>query len=262
MIFIRLLKAEAYMLIGELKNYYINYIFYNIGLLLTFVGLFYAFSEKSNVESLILLFGLVTWQMSTSALSYISYIIQDESLLGTLEQMFMTRTPVTKILLSKVIVNCIFTMVKALILFVICMFAFGVQIELLNIGVKIIPIFLIIILTVACFYAIGLVFGGLSLHYKRVQAVVNTFTYLLLFFTGITVPVSALPKIIRPVSYIIPITWSNRSIRDIMQCASDTTCYKSLGLLAIVLISYFIIGCLIFKISLNKAKKLGKLGQY
>lgn len=263
MTFLNLIKAELVMLYGEIKNYYLNYIFYNISILFTFIGLFYAFSNKGDKEALLLLFGLVTWQMSTSAINYLTYVIQDESLLGTLEQIFMTRTKVTEVFASKIIVNCLFNFIKAIILFIICMFVFGVGNTILGLGVKNILIMIIILITVFSFYGLGLMFGGISLYFKRVQSVCNTFTYLFLFFTGITIPIENLPKVIRPVSYVFPITWATRSIGEIVN-SNTFNIFGSFNILVfiIVVITYFIIGYTFFKYSINKAKDQGKLGQY
>lgn len=263
MTIVNLIKAELVMLYGEIKHYYLNYIFFNISLLFIFTGLFFSFNDRGDIQSLVLLFGLITWQMCNSAISYLSYVIQDESMLGTLEQIFMTRTTIFQVFASKVLVNCLFNFIKALILFTICMLIFGVGTITLSLGIKNIAIITIILITVLSFYMLGLMLGGLSLYFKRVQAICNTLTYLFLFFTGITIPIENLPRIIQPISYALPITWASKCIQEIATKGLSTF-YISRNLIGFLIsVSiYCIIGYLSFNQSVKRAKDLGKLGQY
>ena len=129
-----LLKAEITMLIGELKQYALNYVFFNLGTLAVFIGLFLTVNQSNG--GLPLLFGLVMWQIGSGAIGYLGYVVQDEAMLGTLEQIFMTRTSIFKVFFSKVFVNCVFSIIKAAILFFICIFGFGVQSSLFSLGWK------------------------------------------------------------------------------------------------------------------------------
>ena len=72
--------------------------------------------------------------MYTSALTYISSVIEEEAMLGTLEQMFMTRTNIIYIYTAKIIVNLAFNIVKALISFLIVIILFGFWNDFINIG--------------------------------------------------------------------------------------------------------------------------------
>ncbi|MGL4731110.1 MAG: ABC transporter permease [Clostridium sp.] len=256
-----LLKAELTMLYGELKNYYVNYIFFNISILITFIGLFYSFSFNDEKASLILLITLITWQLCNSALEYIGYVVQDESMLGTLEQIFMTRTTPTTVFISKILVNGAFNIVKSLIIFTICIFVFNVQGYLINISfLNCIYISIFMLMTIISFYTLGLVFGGLSLFLKRIQSLVVVISYFLLFFTGITIDVPKLPMVIRWISYTLPITWLNKLVYEIVTFQKINA---STLIFFIISCSIFIfIGYYIFSICINKAKKMGKLGQY
>lgn len=259
---IELIKAECVMLFGELKQYYLNYIFYNLSLLIIFIGLFYSFNGVRDKDAILLLFGLITWQLCTSALGYLSGVIQDESMLGTLEQIFMTRTSVFSVFTSKVVVSCIFGIAKGLILFVICLFIFKVQVIFVYLGVKNLYMLLIILFTVASFYALGMMFGGMALFYKRVQSLVSMLTYLLLFFTNITIPIEKLPYVLQPISYIIPISWATKCMNNILNSNYSVDFLHNLLGLIISALLYVIIGYIFFKKSIKKAKMLGKLGQY
>ena len=96
---LKLMKAECVMYLGELKQYWVNYVFYNISLLIMFMGLFYSFgaTEPINSGAVAMLYGLVAWQLCTSELSYFANVVEEEAMMGTLEQIFMTRTSVLKV---------------------------------------------------------------------------------------------------------------------------------------------------------------------
>ncbi|MDU2709915.1 MAG: ABC transporter ATP-binding protein, partial [Finegoldia magna] len=123
----RLIKAEILMLYGELKHYYFNYIFYNLGIVIFFIGIIKNFDFKDNV--ILQIVSLITWHIITSSISYLCNVIQDEAVMGTLEQLFLSKANILKIFLSKVIVNVMFTLAKSIILFCICLLVFHKNID-------------------------------------------------------------------------------------------------------------------------------------
>lgn len=258
---LNLVKAELTMLYGELKQYWLNYLFYNIGMIVMFVGLFYSIGENKNEDGLVLLIGLVIWQVSSSAIGYLGYVIQDEAMLGTLEQIFMTRTSIFLIFFSKVLVNCLFNIIKALIIFGVCVFVFGIQ----NVigEISILGTFLCILIFISVtvtFYIVGLFFGGLALFFKRVSNVIQLISYLLLFFTNITISISELPACIRVISAGVPIRWAMDIIRSIIYDIAINP--KDIFGFIISSISYFIIGISVFLYCISIAKRDGKLAGY
>ncbi len=263
MFFFDLVKAECIMLKGEIKQYYMNYIFYNIGLIVMFIGLFYSLEYDSNSkEGAVLLIGLVLWQLCTSALSYLPFVVSDEATMGTLEQIFMTRTNIKIVLLSKALVSFSFNLFKALLLFIICTFIFGNTNVFLSMGYKNIYILLIIIITTTSFYMLGLLVAGLALFFKRVGSVVNILNYIILFFSNITIPASSLPIAFKGISYFISVSWAMEIIRAIVyENIHNTSYYVLIGFISST-ICFTFIGLIGFKMSLDKAKNLGKLGHY
>ena len=65
----RLIKAEWTMLMGEIKQYYLNYIFYNAGMVILFFGLFYNYYyEASDTKVLAMLICAILWQTCTNGI--------------------------------------------------------------------------------------------------------------------------------------------------------------------------------------------------
>ena len=258
---LKLMKAECVMYLGELKQYWVNYVFYNISLLIMFMGLFYSFgaTEPINSGAVAMLYGLVAWQLCTSELSYFANVVEEEAMMGTLEQIFMTRTSVLKVLTGKFVVTFLFDICKAVILFSLCALAFGILDALSLHGANNFWAIAIVIWVAISFASMGLLFAGLALFYKRVSAVLQVITYVLLFFTNITTAVDFLPAAIRPISYGIPLTWGMACIRSLL--ANSFSLRELTGLL-ISSTLFICIGDAGFALFLKRARVYGKLGHY
>jgi len=152
-----------------------------------------------------------------------------------------------------------FNIVKALISFLIVIILFGFWNDFINIGFGNILIMIVITFTVFCFYILGLMFGGYALFYKRIQAFLGIITYVLLFFTNITTPIDALPAYIRTFSYMIPITWATKVIENITM---NNIVWSDLGMLVVTSVIYGILGVVVFRYYIEKAKDRGNLGHY
>ncbi|MFV0441537.1 MAG: ABC transporter permease [Lachnospirales bacterium] len=222
-----------------------------------FIGLFYSLEYSPNsTEGAMLLVGLVMWQLCTSALSYFSYVIIDEATMGTLEQIFMTRTSIFKVLLAKAIVSFSFNILKAIALFLVyCVFFQNINI-FINLGLNNTYIMIIIVIVVFSFYMLGLFVAGLALFYKRVGSITQILNYMLLFFANITALISKLPSFIQPIFYFIPVSWAMELIRSIIINSSVSSVEHSTMFSFTALILCFIaIGVAEFTISLKRAKE-------
>ena len=250
--FFSLVKAEFVMLFGELKNYRVNYIFYNIGLIIFFCGMLYNYQT-----SFILLIALVLWQATTSSTGYLSSVIYDEAMMGTLEQIFLTKTKVQTVMASKIVVNICFTIFKSFVLLLICYCFFANSIVFSLTLPVILLIVLVFILTVFPFYMLGEFFGGLSLYYKRVSSVLNVFNNILLLFSGVFTTVD----INNPIFYLTPLPSAIELIK-IFYTNNYANFYYVLITFIVIGLIYCVLGRVTFNMFINKAKRDGKLNQY
>lgn len=257
----KIIKAEFTMLLGEIKQYYLNYIFYNLSILILYFGLFYNFFKDSSSETILsALICLVLWQICSNSLQYLCYVIQDEAMMGTLEQIFLTKTSFISILLAKSLVNMMFVLFKGLISFILCVVLFG-KIEILAIldVFDVALIFLIFIVTTFAFYCLGAIFGGLSLYFKRVSSLLNVFDYFLLLFTGVISTIDSYPVVFQSLLKLIPITQANNLIYAV--CAGQVE-IGSFILFSVLIVVCVAISNAVLVLLLNRAKANGKLGQY
>lgn len=253
--FLRLIKAEFVMLIGELKHYYFNYIFYNLGILIFFIGVIYNFDASNGI--IMTLIGLIFWHTIISSMSYVCNVIQDEALMGTLEQLFLSETSILKILFSKIIVNMVFTIVKVSLLFLICFVVYYNQIEFdLTIWFWLESFVLLMGLTITS-YCFGLLLGGVALYFKRISSFIQVLSNILLFFSGVVGQVSN-----NTIGYFITPIPSVMNIIEESLLSPGTI--PSLDVLAFIVISlcYIIISLTTFQKLLYKTKYNGKLANY
>lgn len=249
----KLIKAEMLMLYGEIKHYFFNYIFYNLGIIIMFVGIIKDFNFKSDAALQIT--ALISWHIIASSLSYLCDVIQDEAVMGTLEHLFLTKTNILKIFISKVIVNIVFTMLKASIMFILCFLIF-----LSRISEPIHPSFFLIVfiveLVIASFgYSIGLLMGGLALYFKRISSFVQVITNILLFFSGILINI---PKT-EALYYIIPVPSAMNIIKGALYGGIDG---NDILIFLINIFIYIVISIFIFNKLMLKTKYDGILGHY
>lgn len=255
----KLIKAEIIMFAGEVKSYSLNYLFYNLGLLLIFIGIFFSVNIDGNVNSLAFLYGLISWQLCNSALSYVSGVIEDEAVMGTLEQIFMTRTKGIYVFIVKIFIAFIFNLAKAIVLFIICALVFDVWDVIYSAGSRNFLIVLITSFVVLSFGMLGLSFGGLSLFKKKIQPFLNMVSYVLLFFSGITSSLDEMPTWIKAVSKLLPLTWLQELIKSIL---AGRLIINQIVIVMALSILYSFLGYVTFKCFLNKARREGKLGHY
>lgn len=257
----QIIKAEFTMLVGEIKQYYFNYIFYNISIILLFYGLFYNnFNNNSSDTIIPMLVCLVLWQVCSNSLEYLCYVIQDEALMGTLEQMFVSKTSFITILFAKIIVNMSFVIFKGILLFIVCMLLFGQLPHILSISVyEWLFIIFICVITTFTFYCIGSIFGGLALYFKRISSILGIVDYLLLFFTGIMNDINSSNGLLWFLISILPIAQANKFIYITF---NEGIKLYYLFYFVLICIFFIIISVCILLFLVKKAKKNGKLGQY
>jgi ABC-type polysaccharide/polyol phosphate export permease len=256
----KLLRAECIMFLDEFKQYKLNNVFGILSTLVVFIGLFSTVSGE-NQGAVALLFGLTIWKMCTSSMSYFSEVIEDEARLGTLEQIFMTRTTIYKVLFVKALVSSAYAILQGGVLFTICAVLFRQMGAIGHVGAaKLVIIVVIGLITQFSFYGMGMLFGGMALLYKRTSNFVGIVTYVLLFFSNITVPVENLLPFLRWIAYILPMTWANGLIEGICDGAGIGAWYLCMWVVSMA--GMMLVGVVCFQCFLRRAKNLGKLGHY
>ncbi len=194
-----------------------------------------------------------------AAMSSFSSSIRHGQLTGTLEAMLTTRTRLTTILILSSIWNFIITSLRIVLYLLIGNTVFGVDLGNMNIPAAVI----IQMVTIICFASLGIVSASFVMVFKKG----DPFTYLTgsLFsvFGGVFYPVTILPGWIRPVSSLLPITYSLRGMRHaLLQGHTLKALMPDVGALLLFSVVLFPVSLLIFRLAVRKAKMDGTLTQF
>ncbi|XMB86371.1 ABC transporter permease [Mycoplasmatota bacterium WC44] len=203
-----------------------------------------------NVEGLIV--GYTLWMFALVCYQEISANISIECREGTLEQLYMSAYPFRWILIVRTLASVLFSFIIIGIMTTLLMVTTGryLNIDLLSI----IPV---ILLTLLCFYSIGLMIGGITLVFKKIGSFLQIIQFAIVGF------------IVAPISKVawfrfLPGTLGSKMISKIMiggESIFDFSVYQILEL-AIIGIVYLILGSIVYKICENKAMEKGILGHY
>lgn len=240
------------------KRYFFNSIGALITIYIIFLLLFLGYkglignspSFGKNVEGLVV--GYSLWMFALISYQEISNNISKECREGTLEQLYMSAYPFRWILIMRTLSSVLFNFILIGIMTFLIMITSGryLNIDLLSI----IPI---ILLTLLCFYSIGLIAGGLTLVFKRIDSYLQIIQFAIIGF--IAAPVGKVPWF-----KYLPGTLGANMLKKIMVEGESIFKFSinQIFELTIIGIVYLLLGSIVYKICENKAMKKGILGHY
>lgn len=205
------------------------------------------------------LIGIAFYTYLSTAMGTFSGTIRGEQVLGTLEAMLVTPTKIPTLIIGMSLWSFIFASVKVLVYLLFGAWFFGVNLANMNIFAAMI----ILILTIISFSSIGIISAAFVMVLKRGEPVgwiIATFSGL---FGGVYFPITILPQGLRVISYILPITYSLRSLRHaLLQGYSIRMLSSDIIVLLIFSLILLPLSISIFKYALRKAKIDGSLAHY
>lgn len=146
-------------------------------------------------------------------------------------------------------------MLSVAISFAFATLLFGVNLSSANVLALIVVVFL----TAFTMSGFGLLIGGFSFHFRNPMVFANIFTFILLIFCGVNFPVSALPQVLQPISYIFPLTYGINAGRLTIDGATLADVSLLLGQMLIVGFIAMFVGYALFRLFENMARKTGRL---
>jgi len=199
-----------------------------------------------------ILVGYLLWSLAIMAYSELSWDLNNEAQMGTLEQLYVSPIGFKWINAYSMISNLIFQFVLSGILLTLMMISTG---KYLNIDIiSILPLFL---LALGSAYGIGFAVGGLALIYKRVRSFFQIVQFIFVAF--IAVPIEQFPPIV-----YMPLSMTNYLLRRVMVDGLSIWELNGGELLIGVVTSvvYLVLGLLAFSKCEQIAKNKGLLGHY
>jgi ABC-2 type transport system permease protein len=184
--------------------------------------------------------------------------IREEQLMGTLEYLLMSDTPLGGILLYSALWNFLNTLLNTagLFLFVTVLFNIPLSINLVAAG-------MILLSTILSLSGIGLMSAGVIMITKRGDPISWVFTTLTGLLSGVFFPLEVLPHYLQTVSSILPTTHALRALRlTLTRGASLAEIVPELTFLVITSCLTIPLGFLALHLGFDKARKRGSLGEY
>jgi ABC-2 type transport system permease protein len=236
-----------------LKRYWINTVSsvaasYVMFLLLVFGGR--AVAPATLDQSLAgLVVGFFIWSLSFSAFQGPAETISTEASWGTLEQLYASPHPLTRVIAAEVASSISFGFLMSLVLLVAMALTASVQL-----AVDPFTVVPLVALTLAPVAGMGLAFGGLALLYRRISQVFLLIQFLLL--AGIVAR--------GPLTVVLPLNLGTRlltvAMRDGVGLASlSRTALLGLTVKAVVSL---LVGGAVFRYATRIARRRGVMGHY
>ncbi|GAG36760.1 unnamed protein product, partial [marine sediment metagenome] len=191
------LRSEVIRLRGELQYYSFNYLAGAALNLILFAGIYFAITKASDANQ-VNVFNLVVaylvWYYASDILNQMSVTVLEEAMLGTLEQVYISRTPIHFVLLTRTLSSLLRTSLFIIVFLIIVVPAFDLLDYTAGLGVTdwvaVVGICAIALIGAT---GLGLTLFGLSVLFKRIGAVKVMLDFVLLMFSGVFVSVKALP---------------------------------------------------------------------
>jgi len=185
----------------DMKAYYFKPPNISWGILFPLVFIL-AFYLKSPMEFSHLIPGLLALSLLFSTTSMEAIVITFERMTGALERLLLYPVSVTTILAGKISGGAVFgiTVTFVFLLGLIIIFPFHIKDTLL--------FFVSVIISSFTFSALG---AFVSVSVKQVfeaQTLANLFRFPMIFLSGLFIPVNSLPSIIKPIAYLMPLTYT------------------------------------------------------
>jgi len=200
------LRCAFFIALKDMKTYYFKPPNISWGILFPLVFIL-AFYLRSPMEFSHLIPGLLSLSLLFSTTSMEAIVITFERMTGALERLMMYPVSVTTILAGKILGGACFGLTVTMVFFLglIILFPFHLENPLLFLASIVISSF--------AFSSLG---AFVSVSVKQVfeaQTLANLFRFPMIFLSGVFIPVHSLPPIVKPIAYLMPLTYSIDSIK-------------------------------------------------
>ncbi|WP_395338234.1 ABC transporter permease [Ningiella sp. W23] len=228
-------------------------------LLFLFCGLFYGAEYLTNgtshfgerLETMVVMY--INWILVIGVFSGLSGEIQREADTGTLEQLFMARLSMPNLILVRAFANLGVNFLITILTLQIVIWVSGV--ELNYAAIAIVPV----IASVFAGIGLGMMTASITLLAKKAMGFIAMLQLLLIVV--MVLPFESWSSTGQAFGYLLPITSATSQLKSIMAGSDATLGLPHLYSLLSGL-SYLVAGYLIFRCSVNRAKRLGNLSQY
>lgn len=216
----------------------------------------FVFITKAYNENLQLAvsLGLIVWYWLSMFFWGVGYGLRDEAEEGVIEYLLATPTPVIIILIAKAIDNLLINLYITIVLIVLLRFLAGVPFCL-----DWAKFFLLFMISNFALASLSFVYAALVLIARQAIFAGNLFQQAVGILSGMTAPVSILPKAIRWLSMLIPLT---HAIEGVRKLASGQFPFREITVLLIFGSVLLLAGILLVRKAERYLRLTGTTGEY
>lgn len=252
--FINLVYNEARLQFFEMKQYWFETVGGLLFILVAFLGLFYGISSLSPADSEAnsldgLVFGFIMWNFASAAYNSVTRTIIEDTQKGYLEQLFLSLGGIKSVLFAKIVVDLIMSILIVTITAYLAMTLTGTWL-----AINFVTFYAIMLLAAPSLIGLGFMMCGLTLVFKRVEAVSALMNFALM---GV-VAVVALPF---NLFSLLPFAAGNSLARDVVLNNGEFT-LAAVSVVTVNSLVYFAVGLVVFVVFERIAKKRNLIGQY
>jgi ABC-2 type transport system permease protein len=205
-----------------------------------------------------ILIGSVGWGYLWSAMGAASGSIQQEMMQGTFEPIFLTPTSPYTIVLAYTVWGLLMGTFSMLTFISIGIFVFNIELT----G-NVLLAFGLMGLSVLMMMGFGLMVAGINIFLKQIGSFVMVVQAVSLFLCGVYFPLEVLPVFIRPVARILPFYYSITGLRiALSDNASIPEVMPYFLILLVLAVAALTAGVYMFRKGLNRARRDGTLAYY
>ncbi len=203
--------------------------------------------------------GIGVYSFLQATLYELSRRIRQAQVVGTLEALLGTRTPLSTTILCMPLYPLLETSLNVLGILLLGTLFFGLDLDARGIPAAV----LVLLLTAAAFAGLGMCAAGLTVAFKRAEAVPSFIANVSLFLGGVWYPIDVLPPWLQTVAQALPLTHALEAMRRSMLAgASIRAVLPSLAALLATALVLVPLGLLAFRWSVRRAMRDGTITQY
>ncbi|HPC39195.1 MAG TPA: ABC transporter permease [Exilispira sp.] len=251
---VNLFIAEGMKYWFEIKRYFFNTISSLLVIYIIFLVYFFGIKfisgpaiSTNRLDAVII--GYMMWMLALIGFQGTSYLVYDEMQRGTFEQMYMSSLGLEKVFFFRVFYDTIFSLIFSTLILLLTMITTGRYFTF-----NVLHFLIIFFLSIPSMWGLGFIFGGIALIFKKI----SSFLALMQFVIIVFVAVDGYPF---GLMSFLPFAAGASSIQHLINNHGTFPLWWYPFLLAIS-IFYLILGILIFRLLLKKARKMNLLGQY
>ncbi len=182
--------------------------------------------------------------------------IERERRIGTLKYISCAPVKFIVVMSGKIFGNIILGLLSMVYSTLFIIFVFKVQFHIAH------PFYFIfgMILTITSFMAISLMFSALLTLSRQARVFMNALDYPIYIICGLVFPIDMLPQFLRYISYLLSPTWANEILKLTARGITNyNDFYQKLIILTLIIVVYYILSIIFFKLIDKKARFDGTL---